>query len=208
MGDHHDHDDHNHMHETSDAESRTRALESLLIEKGVLETEEIDQIVSAYEHDIGPLNGAKVVSRAWVDPEYKEWLLEDATEAIGDLCFEGSPGPEMKVVENTPTVHNIIVCTLCSCYPWSVLGLPPTWYKSPEYRSKIVKRPRQTLQEDFGLELDDSIEVRVQDSNSELRYMVLPQRPSGTDDMNEAELAEIVTRDVMTGVSRLIETHE
>jgi nitrile hydratase len=208
MGDHHDHDHHNPMHEMSDAESRTRALESLLIEKGVLETEEIDQIVSAYEHDIGPLNGAKVVSRAWVDPEYKEWLLEDATEAIGDLCFEGSPGPEMKVVENTPTVHNIIVCTLCSCYPWSVLGLPPTWYKSPEYRSKIVKQPRQTLQEDFGLELDDSIEVRVQDSNSELRYMVLPQRPSGTDDMNEAELAEIVTRDAMTGVSRLIESHE
>jgi len=205
MGDHHDHDDHDHTHETSDAESRTRALESLLIEKGVLKTEEIDQIVSAYEHDIGPLNGAKVVARAWVDPEYKEWLLEDATEAIGDLCFEGSPGPEMKVVENTPTVHNVIVCTLCSCYPWSVLGLPPNWYKSPEYRSKIVKRPRQTLREDFGLELNDSIEVRVQDSNSELRYMVLPQRPSGTDDMSEAELAEIVTRDAMTGVSRLAE---
>jgi len=205
MGDHHDHDDHDHTHETSDAESRTRALESLLIEKGVLKTEEIDQIVSAYEHDIGPLNGAKVVARAWVDPEYKEWLLEDATEAIGDLCFEGSPGPEMKVVENTPTVHNVIVCTLCSCYPWSVLGLPPKWYKSPEYRSKIVKRPRQTLREDFGLELNDSIEVRVQDSNSELRYMVLPQRPRGTDDMSEAELAEIVTRDAMTGVSRLAE---
>jgi len=205
MGDHHDHDDHDHTHETSDAESRTRALESLLIEKGVLETEEIDQIVSAYEHDIGPLNGAKVVARAWADPEYKEWLLEDATEAIGDLCFEGSPGPEMKVVENTPTVHNVIVCTLCSCYPWSVLGLPPKWYKSPEYRSKIVKRPRQTLREDFGLELNDSIEVRVQDSNSELRYMVLPQRPRGTDDMSEAELAEIVTRDAMTGVSRLAE---
>jgi nitrile hydratase len=185
----------------SDVEARTRALESILLEKGLLTPEAVDKVVSAYERDIGPLNGAKVVARAWVDPEYKKHLLADATAAIAELGIGGMQGEHMVAVENTPTVHNVIVCTLCSCYPWPVLGLPPTWYKSPPYRSRLVIEPRQVLKE-FGLELDESTEIRVWDSSAEIRYMVLPERPEGTEGMTEEELAKLVTRDCMIGVAK------
>jgi nitrile hydratase subunit alpha len=185
----------------SDVEARTRALESILLEKGLLTPEAVDKVVSAYERDIGPLNGAKVVARAWVDPEYKKHLLADGTAAIAELGIGGMQGEHMVAVENTPTVHNVIVCTLCSCYPWPVLGLPPTWYKSPPYRSRLVIEPRQVLKE-FGLELDESTEIRVWDSSAEIRYMVLPERPEGTEGMTEEELAKLVTRDSMIGVAK------
>lgn len=185
----------------SDVEARTRALESILLEKGLLTPEAVDKVVSAYERDIGPLNGAKVVARAWVDPEYKKHLLADGTAAIAELGIGGMQGEHMVVVENTPTVHNVIVCTLCSCYPWPVLGLPPTWYKSPPYRSRLVIEPRQVLKE-FGLELHESTEIRVWDSSAEIRYMVLPERPEGTEGMTEEELAKLVTRDCMIGVAK------
>ena len=177
---------------------RTRALESLLVEKGLVSSDVIDELVRTYEDDIGPLNGAKVVARAWVDPAYKCRLLEDGTDAIAELGFEWA---EIVVLENTVDVHNVVVCTLCSCYPWPVLGLPPTWYKSAAYRSRTVIEPRAVLIE-FGLELEESVEVRVWDSTADLRYMVLPQRPEGTEDMSEAELAELVTRDSMIGVAK------
>jgi len=184
--------------------ARVKALESLLVEKGLVTTDAIDQIVETYEHDIGPMNGAKVVARAWVDPEYKQRLLANGTAAIAELGFGGAQGSEMVVLENTPVVHNVVVCTLCSCYPWPVLGLPPAWYKSLAYRSRVVIEPRKVLSE-FGLELDDSVEVRVWDSNAELRYLVLPERPAGTEGMTEEELAALVTRDAMigTGVVRV-----
>jgi nitrile hydratase subunit alpha len=185
----------------SDVEARTRALESILLEKGLLTPEAVDKVVSAYERDIGPLNGAKVVARAWVDPEYKKHLLADGPAAIAELGIGGMQGEHMVAVENTPTVHNVIVCTLCSCYPWPVLGLPPTWYKSPPYRSRLVIEPRQVLKE-FGLELDESTEIRVWDSSAEIRYMVLPERPEGTEGMTEEELAKLVTRDSMIGVAK------
>jgi|SRR6266404_60288 nitrile hydratase len=185
----------------SDVEARTRALESILLEKGLLTPEAVDKVVSAYERDIGPLNGAKVVARAWVDSEYKKHLLADGTAAIAELGIGGMQGEHMVAVENTPTVHNVIVCTLCSCYPWPVLGLPPTWYKSPPYRSRLVIEPRQVLKE-FGLELDESTEIRVWDSSAEIRYMVLPERPEGTERMTEEELAKLVTRDSMIGVAK------
>jgi nitrile hydratase len=189
-----------HQHETeSPAALRARAIESLLIEKGLLTTDLVDKVVSRYEHDIGPLNGAKIVARAWVDPAYKERLLADGTAAAEELGFGGN---HLKVVENTPTVHNMVVCTLCSCYPWAVLGLPPTWYKSFEYRSRAVSEPRAVLRE-FGLELPNSVEVRVWDSSSEVRYMVLPERPAGTEGLSEAELAALVTRDAMIGVAKV-----
>lgn len=178
---------------------RTKALESLLIEKGLLSSDLVDKVIRAYEQDIGPLNGAKVVARAWVDPEYKKRLLEDGTAAIAELGFTGNT---IVVVENTPTVHNLVVCTLCSCYPWSVLGLPPTWYKTPAYRSRAVLEPRQLLRE-FGLDLDESVEIRVWDSSAEVRYMVLPERPEGTEHMSEEELAALVTRDAMIGVAKV-----
>ncbi len=191
---------HAHEHEReSQAALRTKAVESLLIEKGLLTTDVVDQVVSRYEHDIGPLNGAKVVARAWVDPAYKERLLADGTAAADELGFGGN---HLKVVENTPTVHNLVVCTLCSCYPWAVLGLPPTWYKSFEYRARAVSEPRALLRE-FGLALDESVEVRVWDSSSEVRYMVLPERPAGTEHLSEAELAALVTRDAMIGVAKV-----
>jgi nitrile hydratase len=180
--------------------ARVKALESLLVEKGLVTTDAIDRIVETYEHDIGPMNGAKVVARAWVDPAYKQRLLEHGTAAIAELGFSGAQGSEIIVLENTPSVHNVVVCTLCSCYPWPVLGLPPAWYKSLAYRSRVVIEPRKVLAE-FGLDLDDSVEVRVWDSNSELRYMVLPERPAGTEGMGEQELAELVTRDSMVGVA-------
>jgi nitrile hydratase subunit alpha len=181
--------------------ARVKALESLLVEKGLVSTDAIDEIVETYEHDIGPMNGAKVVARAWADPAYKQRLLENGTAAIAELGFSGAQGSEMIVLENTPAVHNVVVCTLCSCYPWPVLGLPPSWYKSLAYRSRVVIEPRKVLSE-FGLELGQDVEVRVWDSNAELRYLVLPERPGGTDGMSEQELAALVTRDSMVGVAK------
>lgn len=180
---------------------RTRALESLLIEKGLLTEESVDTIVKLYEQDIGPLNGARVVALAWTDPAFKERLLADGSAAINELGLDGNRSP-LVVVENTPTVHNVVVCTLCSCYPWAVLGLPPNWYKSPAYRARVVIEPRVVLRE-FGLELDDSVEIRVWDSSAEQRYMVLPERPAGTDGMSEEELARLVVRDSMIGVAKV-----
>lgn len=180
---------------------RTMAIESLLIEKGLLSTDAIDARVQAYEQDIGPLNGAKVVARAWTQPEYKRRLLANATAAIAELGFSGSQGAEIVVLENTPQVHNVVVCTLCSCYPWPVLGLPPRWYKSDAYRARAVIEPRAVLKE-FGLTLPDSVEVRVWDSNSDIRYMVLPERPLNTARLTEPELVALVTRDSMIGVAK------
>jgi len=182
---------------------RVRALESLLVEKGLLSSDVVDKLVSVYENDVGPMNGARVVAHAWVDPAYKQRLLADGTAAIGELGFGGrGGGDKMIVVENTRTVHNLVVCTLCSCYPWPVLGLPPNWYKMPAYRSRAVLEPRQVLTE-FGLELPDTVEIRVWDSSAEVRYMVLPERPAGAEHLGEAELAGLVTRDAMIGVARV-----
>ena len=178
---------------------RTRALESLLVEKGYVSTDAIDEIVRIYEQDIGPLNGAKVVARAWIDPEYKYRLLENGADAIAELGFGGAEGEDLVVLESTPEIHNVVVCTLCSCYPWPVLGLPPTWYKDAAYRSRVVMEPRAVLRE-FGLEVDESKEIRVWDSTAEIRYMVLPERPDGTEGLTEAKMAELVTRDSMIGV--------
>ncbi len=180
---------------------RVKALESLLVEKGLLASDAIDAIVRTYEQDIGPLNGAKVVARAWSDPEYKARLLDKGTDAVFAMGFHGAQGAEIVVLENTPAVHNMVVCTLCSCYPWPILGLPPTWYKSAAYRSRAVIEPRAVLSE-LGLDLDDSVDLRVWDSTAEVRYMVLPERPEGTDPMTERELAELVTRDSMIGVGK------
>jgi nitrile hydratase len=192
----------NHVEAEIDAAVRTKALEALLVEKGLITTDVIDEIVRLYEQDIGPLNGAKVVARAWTDPAYKKWLLEDGTAAVADMGYTGSQGAEMVVLENTPTVHNVVVCTLCSCYPWPVLGLPPTWYKSFAYRSRVVREPRVVLRE-FGLEIPESVEVRVWDSNSEVRYMVLPEPPAGSEHLSAQELVPLVTRDAMIGVSKV-----
>ena len=186
----------------SDAALRTRALESLLVEKGLVTTERIDEVVNKHENDFGPLNGARVVARAWTDPDYRRRLLEDGRAAIAELGFSGRDGAEIVVLENTPEVHNVVVCTLCSCYPWQLLGLPPGWYKSYAYRSRLVREPRAVLEE-FDLHLPDSVEVRVWDSNSDLRYMVLPERPGGTDGFSEEALVRLVTRDAMVGVARL-----
>jgi nitrile hydratase len=196
----HEHDGHHHPEPETYPALRTRAIESLLIEKGLLSSDLVDALVSAYEQDVGPLNGARVVARAWVDPAYRQRLLDDGSAAIAELGLDGNRNP-LRVVENTPAVHNVVVCTLCSCYPWAVLGLPPTWYKQPAYRSRVVLAPRQVLRE-FGLELDPSIEVRVWDSSAEQRYMVLPERPSCTEHLAEAELASLVTRDAMIGVAK------
>jgi nitrile hydratase len=188
--------------QTQALEARVKALESLLIAKGLVSADTLTRLADTYEHDIGPMNGAKVVARAWVDPAYKQRLLTNATAAIAELGFGGLQGEHMVVVENTPQVHNMVVCTLCSCYPWPVLGLPPTWYKSAPYRSRVVIDPRGVLRE-FGVELADSIEVRVWDSSAEIRYMVLPERPPGTEHMSEEELVKLVTRDAMIGVARV-----
>lgn len=193
---------HHHAGPISDTEARARALESLLLDKGLLTPEAIDTLVSTYATDIGPMNGAQVVARAWSDPDYKQRLLEDGTKAIAELGFGGLQGEHMVVQENTNAVHNVVVCTLCSCYPWPVLGLPPVWYKSPPYRSRVVLEPRTVLAE-FGTEVPDDVEVRVWDSSAEIRYMVLPQRPAGTDGMSEEQLAALVTRDSMIGVRQL-----
>jgi nitrile hydratase subunit alpha len=182
---------------------RVKALESLLVEKGMVDPATLDAIVDSYESKIGPRNGARVVARAWVDSQYKARLLTDATAAIGELGYGGSQGEHMMALENTPTVHNLVVCTLCSCYPWPVLGLPPTWYKSPSYRSRVVIDPRGVLRE-FGLDLPEDVEVRVWDSNAELRYLVLPERPAGTEHLGEDELAALVSRDSMVGTARVV----
>lgn len=196
------HHDSYHPGPESAAALRTKALEALLVEKGLLTTDVIDAVVRAYEQDIGPLNGARVVAHAWVDPAYKQRLLADGTAAVAELGFGASQDAEIVVLENTPTVHNVVVCTLCSCYPWAVLGLPPSWYKSYAYRSRVVREPRTVLRE-FGLEVPEAVEIRVWDSNSDVRYMVLPERPAGTEQMSEAELTALVTRDVMIGVAQV-----
>ena len=193
----HDHDDH-HSLLPSDPELRVKAIETLLLSKGLIDSETLDELIDTYENKIGPQNGAKVVAKAWVDSDYKKRLLEDATSAIRELSYQGRQGENMVVVENTPEIHNVIVCTLCSCYPWPVLGIPPTWYKSDEYRSRTVREPRKVLSE-FGVKVDDEIQVKVWDSTAELRYLVLPMRPEGTENMNEDELAKLVTRNSMIG---------
>jgi nitrile hydratase len=194
--------DHAHQAVPSDMTLRVKSLESLLVEKGVVDRAALDALVDAYEHKIGPRNGAKVVARAWADPAYKARLLADANDAMADFGFISQQGDRMVVVENTPKLHNVIVCTLCSCYPWPVLGLPPVWYKSAPYRSRVVIDPRGVLGE-FGLELAEDVEVRVWDSTAEIRYLVLPERPAGTEKMSEEELAALVTRDAMVGVSQV-----
>jgi len=198
---HHDHDgDHHHPRPRSELELRAEALEALLVEKGLVSTDAIDAVVELYENDIGPQNGARVVARAWADPAYKERLLANGTAAIAELGYGGDQGETMVVVENTRGVHNVIVCTLCSCYPWPVLGLPPTWYKSAPYRARVVAEPRAVLRE-FGLELAPETEIRVWDSTAEVRYLVLPERPAGTDEWSEDELVSLVSRDSMIGTA-------
>jgi nitrile hydratase subunit alpha len=202
------HDPHNHEHDhdhstvPGDLALRVKTLESLLIEKGLIDPAALDSIIEYYEHKVGPRNGARVVARAWTDPAYKARLLTDATAAIAELGYSGRQGEHMVAVENTQTVHNMVVCTLCSCYPWPVLGLPPAWYKSASYRSRSVIEPRAVLNE-FGLDLPEETEVRVWDSTAEVRYLVLPERPPGTAAMNEDQLAALVTRDAMIGVAQV-----
>ena len=191
---------HHHPRPASAVELRARALEALLAERGLVSTDAIDAVVELYENDVGPQNGAKGVARAWLDEAYRERLLTEAVQAIAELGFGGAEGDNMVVVANTPTVHNLVVCTLCSCYPWPVLGLPPTWYKSPPYRARAVSEPLAVLRE-FGLELGDDVNLRVWDSSAEVRYLVLPMRPEGTDGWSEDELAAIVTRDCMIGTA-------
>jgi len=190
-----------HDHGSDPRALRAEALESLLVEKGVVGTDGIDAVIRHFEQDVGPMNGARVVARAWTDPAYRERLLEDGTAAIAELGFGGPQGEHMVVVENTPRVHNVVVCTLCSCYPWPVLGLPPAWYKSPAYRSRIVREPRAVLSE-MGLELAPEVEVRVWDSSAEVRYLVLPERPPESEGVDEEALAGWVGRDAMIGVAR------
>jgi nitrile hydratase subunit alpha len=194
MSGHHDRD-------ANELEVRTRALESLLYDKGLLTPAAVDTLIGAFEQDFGPLNGARVIARAWVDADYRARLLADGTCAIAELGLGGIEASHLVVVENTPEVHNVVVCTLCSCYPWPVLGLPPRWYKDPAYRSRAVIEPRKVLAE-FGLALDASVEVRVWDSSADIRYLVLPERPAGSEGMSEDELAQLVTRDSMIGVTK------
>ncbi len=197
--DHHRHDEGSHF---SDVELRVRALESLLVDKGLVNPETLDTLVDTFETKLGPRNGARVVARAWTDPAYRQRLRDDASAAMAELGYGGMQGEHMMVVENTPQVHNIVVCTLCSCYPWPLLGLPPVWYKSNAYRSRVVIDPRSVLKE-FGVELAEDVEVRVWDSTSEVRYLVLPEQPAGTQEMTEDELAALVTRDSMIGTAKL-----
>ncbi len=199
----HGHDPaHPHNAPLSEVQLRVKALESLLTEKGLVDPAALDALIDTYETKVGPRNGAKVVARAWVDPVFKQRLLEDATAAIAELGFIGRQGEDMVALENTPKVHNLVVCTLCSCYPWPVLGLPPVWYKSAPYRSRAVIDPRGVLRE-LGVELGEDVEVRVWDSTAELRYLVLPERPPGTEAMSEDELAALVTRDAMIGTAKV-----
>lgn len=205
-GHHHDHDDHHHHHghdhhhdnQYSDMQARVKALETLLTEKGLIDPAAIDAIVETYETKVGPRNGARVVAKAWADPTFADWLRRDATEAIASLGYTGRQGEHMRAVFNTPDTHNLVVCTLCSCYPWSVLGLPPVWYKAPAYRSRAVIDPRGVLAE-FGVSLPEEMRIRVWDSTAELRYLVVPLRPAGTEGLDEEALADLVTRDSMIG---------
>jgi nitrile hydratase len=200
----HDHGhDHDHQDVPSDPALRAKALESLMVAKGLVDRAALDAVIDAYEHKVGPRNGARVVARAWVDGAYKQRLLTNSTAAIAELGYGGAQGNKMVVVENTANLHNLIVCTLCSCYPWPVLGLPPVWYKSAAYRSRSVIDPRGVLRE-FGVELAEDVEVRVWDSTADLRYLVLPERPAGTENMSEAALAALVTRDAMVGVAKIM----
>ena len=199
----HDHEhDHEHQAVPSDPALRVKALESLLVEKGLIDPAALDVLVDAYEHKIGPRHGARVVARAWIDPEYKQRLLADAASAITELGFTTEQGAQIRAVENSPKVHNLVVCTLCSCYPWSILGLPPVWYKSAAYRSRAVIDPRGVLRE-FHTQVGEDVEVRVWDSTAELRYIVIPERPAGTEAFNEEALTALVTRDSMVGVSQV-----
>ena len=198
MTHHHDHD-HDHTEPPSDLELRVKALESLLVEKGLVNPEALNAIIDTYEHKVGPRNGAHVVAKAWADPHFKASLLSDATAAVASLGYTGRQGEHLKVVENTDGSHNLVVCTLCSCYPWTVLGLPPAWYKSAPYRSRAVSEPRMVLKE-FGTVLECSIKVKVWDSTSEMRYLVLPQQPAGTEHWNEEQLQTLVSRNSMIGV--------
>ena len=206
MGHDHDHGydhGHDHGHDAQDAISfRVKALEKLMVDKGLVDPATLDAVVETYEHRVGPRNGAQVVARAWTDPEYRAWLMKDATSAIASLGYTGRQGEHMIAVENSPAVHNMVVCTLCSCYPWSVLGLPPTWYKSAPYRSRAVSDPRGVLSE-FGVSLDEKVEVRVWDSTAELRYLVIPEQPAGTEGWDAERLAALVTRDSMIGVAKV-----
>ena len=190
-----DHHEHAHLPDTV---LRVKALESLLVEKGLVDPAALDRLIDTYEHKVGPRNGARVVARAWTDPEYKQRLLNDASAAMAELGFTGRQGEDMIVLENTDKVHHMVVCTLCSCYPWPVLGLPPVWYKSAPYRARAVIDPRGVLKE-FGVTLPEDTEIRVWDSTAEVRYLVLPMRPKGSEDMDEASLANLVTRDSMIG---------
>jgi nitrile hydratase subunit alpha len=196
--DEHEHHSHEHPPTQSALELRVRALEALLTEKGYIDPKALDVLIDAYQTKIGPRNGARVVARAWYDAQFRRWLLTDATAAIASMGFTGRQGEHMVAVENTPQVHNLVVCTLCSCYPWAVLGLPPTWYKSAPYRARAVKDPRGILCE-FGVELPESTQIRIWDSTAEVRYLVLPQRPAGSEHLSEQELANLVTRDSMIG---------
>jgi nitrile hydratase len=195
--DHHDHD-HDHGSELSDTQRRVRALETILVEKGYVDPAALDELIETYETRVGPHNGARVVAKAWADPEYRAWLFSDSGAAIASLGYGGRQGENIVGLENTPTVHNMVVCTLCSCYPWPVLGLPPVWYKSAPYRSRAVSDPRGVLR-DFGVELPAGTEIRVWDSTAEIRYLVVPMRPEGTEGWSEEQLAELVTRDSMIG---------
>lgn len=197
----HDHDAH-HEAPLAPVEARVAAIERVLTERGLLDAAVLDDVVAHFENDLGPMNGAKVIARAWIDPDYKRRLLTDATVAIAELGFGGPEGEHMVVVENTPRVHNLVVCTLCSCYPWPVLGLPPRWYKAPAYRARAVREPRALLAE-MGTDLPDEVEIRVWDSSAEVRYLVLPERPAGSDGHSADELESLVTRDSMIGVERL-----
>ncbi len=199
-------DNHNHSH-LSDIDARVRALESLLVEKGYVDPGALDEIIETYETKIGPKNGAAVVAKSWDEPEFHRWLIGDATAAIASLGYTGRQGEHMSVVENTATTHNLVVCTLCSCYPWSVLGLPPVWYKSAPYRSRAVREPRAVLAE-FGVNLPANIAVQVWDSTAEMRYLVLPQRPGGTEGWPQSELQKLVTRDAMIGTGLALDPSE
>jgi nitrile hydratase subunit alpha len=194
--------DHHHPAELAPVEARIAAIESVLAEKGILDIDAVDAIVRHFEDNLGPMNGAKVVARSWTDPDFKQRLLADGTAAIRELGFEGPEGDHIVVVENTPAVHNLVVCTLCSCYPWPILGLPPNWYKAPAYRSRAVREPRKLLAE-MGTDIPADVEIRVWDSSAEARYLVLQMRPAGTEDMSSEQLEGIVTRDSMIGVQRL-----
>ncbi len=195
-----EHSHHHHNAPLPDIEQRVKNLEALLIDKGLVDPQAMDELVDTYQHRVGPQNGARVVARAWTDPDYKQRLLSDATGAIMEMGYAGRQGEHMRVVENSDKVHNMVVCTLCSCYPWPVLGLPPTWYKASSYRARAVSEPRVVLEE-FGVDLEPDVEIRVWDSTAEIRYLVLPRRPDNTDQLSQDELAALVERDAMIGVA-------